>query len=254
MGEWIYKSTFSCPRLIGGEWKKSLYSPHSETITLQYICSSTEVSKLCLFLYVMIRGIRKLSRFFSTQKWNICLPKCCHIPFKVRAQLWAEHFIFHISMRTIQNPVYQGLTALHQAVFGLCINAHWRYNRAWRKIQPFSPNTQERYTRLEGVTFVPMVPVPFRVTATSAPDSALWKKNSVAFSPQANYANWTTATCWRNLVPTLADRGVSCGQRGGSPTVVNQIPHSGSIKYFKFKRQSAWRNTISNRWQANIIL
>jgi hypothetical protein len=47
------------------------------------------------------------------------------------------------------------------------------------------------------------------------------KQNSMAFSPQANYTDWATATCWRNLVPTFADRGVSRGQRGGSPTVVN---------------------------------
>jgi hypothetical protein len=45
--------------------------------------------------------------------------------------------------------------------------------------------------------------------------------NSVALSPQANYTDWATATCWRNLVPTFMDRGVSHGQRGGSPTVVN---------------------------------
>jgi hypothetical protein len=35
------------------------------------------------------------------------------------------------------------------------------------------------------------------------------KTNSVAFSLQANYTDWATATCWRNLVPTFADRGVS---------------------------------------------
>jgi hypothetical protein len=45
--------------------------------------------------------------------------------------------------------------------------------------------------------------------------------NSVAFSPQTNYTDFATATCWRNLVPTFADRGVSRGQRGESPTVVN---------------------------------
>jgi hypothetical protein len=45
--------------------------------------------------------------------------------------------------------------------------------------------------------------------------------NSVALSPRANYTDWSTATCWRNLVSTFADRGVSRGQRGGSPTVVN---------------------------------
>jgi hypothetical protein len=45
--------------------------------------------------------------------------------------------------------------------------------------------------------------------------------NSVAFSLQANYIDWATATCWRNLVPNFADRGVSSGQHDGSPTVVN---------------------------------
>jgi hypothetical protein len=32
---------------------------------------------------------------------------------------------------------------------------------------------------------------------------------SVALSPQANYTDWATATCRRNLVPTFVDRGVS---------------------------------------------
>jgi hypothetical protein len=45
--------------------------------------------------------------------------------------------------------------------------------------------------------------------------------NSVALSPKASYTDWATATYHRNLVPTFVDRGVSRGQRGGSPTVVN---------------------------------
>jgi hypothetical protein len=45
--------------------------------------------------------------------------------------------------------------------------------------------------------------------------------NFVALSPRANYTDWSTATCRRNLVPTFVDRGVSSGQRGGYPTVVN---------------------------------
>jgi hypothetical protein len=53
----------------------------------------------------------------------------------------------------------------------------------------------------------------------SAPNAA--HTNSVALIPQANYTDWATATCRRNLVPTFADRGVSRGQRGGSPTAVN---------------------------------
>jgi hypothetical protein len=44
---------------------------------------------------------------------------------------------------------------------------------------------------------------------------------SVAFSPQAIYTHWATATCWRNLVSTFADRVLSRDQRCGSPTVVN---------------------------------
>jgi hypothetical protein len=48
------------------------------------------------------------------------------------------------------------------------------------------------------------------------------QKNSVALGPRANYTDWATATCWRNLVATFADRGVSRGQRGGSRTVVNR--------------------------------
>jgi hypothetical protein len=49
----------------------------------------------------------------------------------------------------------------------------------------------------------------------------LWGIYSVAFSPQANYTDWATATYRRNLVPTFVDRGVSRGQRGESPTIVN---------------------------------
>jgi hypothetical protein len=57
--------------------------------------------------------------------------------------------------------------------------------------------------------------------------------NSVALSPRVNYTDWSTATCRRNLVSTIVDRGVSRGQRGGSPTVVNlsflDRPHANSI-------------------------
>jgi hypothetical protein len=47
------------------------------------------------------------------------------------------------------------------------------------------------------------------------------KSNSMALSLQVNYTDWATATCRRNSVPTFVDRGVSRGQRGRSPTVVN---------------------------------
>jgi hypothetical protein len=51
---------------------------------------------------------------------------------------------------------------------------------------------------------------------------------------QANYTDWATATCWQILVPTFADRGVSRGQRGGSPTVVN-LGFLDWSRYFSFK-------------------
>jgi hypothetical protein len=47
------------------------------------------------------------------------------------------------------------------------------------------------------------------------------KTNSVVLSPRANYTDWANATCRPNLGPTFADREVSRGQRGGSPTVSN---------------------------------
>jgi hypothetical protein len=60
------------------------------------------------------------------------------------------------------------------------------------------------------------------------------KIHSKALIPKANYTDWTTATCRRNLVPTFADRGVLCGQRGGSPTVVN-LRFLDRSRYFSFK-------------------
>jgi hypothetical protein len=59
-------------------------------------------------------------------------------------------------------------------------------------------------------------------------------KNSVAFSPQANYTEWSAANCWRNLVTTFADGGVSRGQRGGSPTIVN-LSFLDRSRYFSFE-------------------
>jgi hypothetical protein len=60
------------------------------------------------------------------------------------------------------------------------------------------------------------------------------KTNSVAFSPRANYTDWATATCRRNLVPIFVDRGVSRGQRSGSPMVVN-LSFLDRSRYFSFK-------------------
>jgi hypothetical protein len=63
----------------------------------------------------------------------------------------------------------------------------------------------------------------------------LLQKNSVALSPQANYTDWANVPCRRNLVPTFVDRGVSRGQRGGSPAVVN-LSFLDRNRYFSFKQ------------------
>jgi hypothetical protein len=47
------------------------------------------------------------------------------------------------------------------------------------------------------------------------------KETPRRFSLQANYTDGTTAAGRGILVPTFADRGVSRGQRGGTPTAVN---------------------------------
>jgi hypothetical protein len=58
--------------------------------------------------------------------------------------------------------------------------------------------------------------------------------NCLAFSPQANYTDSATAICRRNLAPTFVDRGVSRGQRGGSPTAVN-LSFLDRNRYFSVK-------------------
>jgi hypothetical protein len=52
-------------------------------------------------------------------------------------------------------------------------------------------------------------------------DKKQTETNSVALGPRANYTEWASATCRRNLVSTFPDRGVSRGERGRSPIVVN---------------------------------
>jgi hypothetical protein len=59
-------------------------------------------------------------------------------------------------------------------------------------------------------------------------------KNSVAFSLQENYTDWVTSTCWRILVLTFLDRGVSRGQHNGPPTVVN-LSFLDRSCYFSFR-------------------
>jgi hypothetical protein len=58
--------------------------------------------------------------------------------------------------------------------------------------------------------------------------------NSVALSPQANYTDSSISTCWRNLMPTFAVRGMSRGQRGGTPTGII-LSFLDGRRYFPFK-------------------
>jgi hypothetical protein len=73
-----------------------------------------------------------------------------------------------------------------------------------------------------------------QTVANMAQSHPIQKKTSVTFGPQANYIDSATATCWRNLVPTFADRGVLRGQRGGSSTVVN-LSFLDRSRYFFFQ-------------------
>jgi hypothetical protein len=47
------------------------------------------------------------------------------------------------------------------------------------------------------------------------------QKTSLAFSHQANYTDWAIAIGRRIIVPTLMDRELSRGQRGGKLMVFN---------------------------------
>jgi hypothetical protein len=60
------------------------------------------------------------------------------------------------------------------------------------------------------------------------------KQKLVAFSPQANYSDWATATGQLILVPAFVDRGMSFSKRGGSPTVVN-LSFLDRSRYFFFQ-------------------
>jgi hypothetical protein len=56
----------------------------------------------------------------------------------------------------------------------------------------------------------------------------------VGHSTHENYTDLATDTCQRNLVPTFADRGMSRGQRDGSPKTVN-LSFLDRSRYFSFK-------------------
>jgi hypothetical protein len=81
----------------------------------------------------------------------------------------------------------------------------WKPSRIiWCRVRPFAGTAEENDRN-----------------STQDNNKKTTTRNSVAFSSQANYTDWATAICWRNLVPTSSDRGVSRGQSGGSTTVVN---------------------------------
>jgi hypothetical protein len=64
-------------------------------------------------------------------------------------------------------------------------------------------------------------------------ESIIWElsSHSVVFSPQANYTDWATSSCWRNLVPTFADIDVSRGQRGESPRSLISVFYTGAANF-----------------------
>jgi hypothetical protein len=78
----------------------------------------------------------------------------------------------------------------------------------------------------------------------SAGGSQFWLGYQSEVSPQQEAAReprskgsidrLTTATCWRNLVPTFEDRGLSRGKRNGSPTVV-KLSFLDRSRYFFFQ-------------------
>jgi hypothetical protein len=56
--------------------------------------------------------------------------------------------------------------------------------------------------------------------------------HSMAFSPQANSTDWSTATGRRILMQTFMGRGVWSGQHGGTPTAVNLSSVDRSCYFF----------------------
>jgi hypothetical protein len=84
------------------------------------------------------------------------------------------------------------------------------------------------------------------------------KTNSVALSPQANYTDWATATCRRNLVPTFSDRRLSRDHRGGSPTVVN-LSYLDRNHQFSFKQllicqhEAEWTPFQTHCYSENLV-
>jgi hypothetical protein len=126
-----------------------------------------------------------------------------------------DRWVIHVSYGYSVTP--RCLVWLVQAGFSLKIITGHVMRRYW--CSPLERREVEHF-------FISIFNLHFRNHGSKRPLTAFFqtilnKKNSVALSPQANYTDWATSTCLRNLVPTFVDRGVSRGLRGGSPTVVN---------------------------------
>jgi hypothetical protein len=79
--------------------------------------------------------------------------------------------------------------------------------------------------------------------------------NSVAFSPQANYTDWSTATGRWILVPTFVDRGVSCGQHGRTPTAINLsfLDWSSYFSFFLYAHEAEWTLFQAHCYSENLV-
>jgi hypothetical protein len=80
----------------------------------------------------------------------------------------------------------------------------------------------------------------------------------MAFSPQANYTYWATATGQKILVSTFVDRGVSRGQRGRASTAFNlsflDLSHCFSFKYLLiYPHKAEWTPLQTHCYTENLM-
>jgi hypothetical protein len=134
------------------------------------------------------------------------------------------------------------LTSGDQCLHRMTVHPHSRCRHSWTP--PESPfqgvwlNSRPRigsqltyFQSWRGYTWESAVDWIYYLYEVMGPHSFFY---SLALNPQTKYTDWATTTCRRNLIPTFVDRGVSRGQRGGSPTVVNLSVLDRS-RYFSFK-------------------
>jgi hypothetical protein len=133
---------------------------------------------------------------------------------------WRDITSHYITVpRTSQITVYKwtGQLKLHCVIYW-----KWRYMKRYKYLWVVNTEALRREDIRGNGSIIPA----FKTNR--------WWINSVALSPRANYTDWATATCRRNLVSTFVDRGVSRGQRGRSLTVVN-LSFLDRSRYFSFK-------------------